>query len=45
MLIYDFHREQARERWLNTIKNGARIIKARCYVNLEELLDQEQEKN
>ena len=26
-LIYDFHREQAWERWLNATKNGARMVK------------------
>ena len=28
MFICDFHREQAWERWLSAIKNGARIIKS-----------------
>ena len=27
MFICDFHREQAWRRWLNAIKNGARMIK------------------
>ena len=28
VFICDFHREQAWERWLNAIKNGARMIKS-----------------
>ena len=28
VFIYDFHHEQAWERWLSAIKNGARIIKS-----------------
>ena len=28
VLICDFHREQAWERWLNAIKNGTRMIKS-----------------
>ena len=27
VLICDFHREQAWERWLNATKNGARMMK------------------
>ena len=41
VLVYDFHREHAWERWLNATKNGARITigKARTTEELQQALN------
>ena len=43
MFICDFHREQAWERWLNAIKNGARMIKSEMLCKFRRIARKEKE--
>ena len=43
VFICDFHREQAWERWLNAIKNGARMIKSEMLCKFRRIARKEKE--
>ena len=45
VLICDFHREHAWERWLNAMKNGARMIKEVVLRKFRHIAEQEVRKN
>ena len=43
VFICHFHREQAWERWLNAIKNGARMIKSEMLCKFRRIARKEKE--
>ena len=45
VFICDFYREQAWERWLNAIKNGARMIKSEMLCKFRRIARKEKELN